>query len=100
MPDTAAPADALTPGDTADAPGDLSQGYSIEISCLPDGSYKVSGPEPLQAEASEEQGEPGSEQGDDFPTIGAALKQVLQLIKENPMSGDGNAQLEAGYAAR
>lgn len=98
MPDTAAPADALTPGDTPDAAGDLSQGYSIEISCLPDGSYKVSGPEPLQDEAAEEKGEPGSETGEDFPSVGAALKQVLQLIKENPMSSNADQQFGAGYA--
>lgn len=76
----------------------LSQGYSIELSVLPDGTFKVSGPEPLAAEAAEEQGEPGSEMGEDFDDIKAALKGMLGIIKANPV-GDDQAQFNAGYTA-
>lgn len=96
MTDTAAPDETPAPDAAA---GDLSQGYCIEISVLPDGSYKVSGPEPLEAEAAEDQGEPaGYSAGEDYPSIGAALKGVLELIKQNPVGGDADSQMEAGYA--
>lgn len=85
----------------AAAAGDVSQGYCIDISVLPDGSFKVSGPEPLEAEAAEDAGEaPGSEMGTDFDSIGAALKGVLDIIKQNPVGESADAQLEAGYASR
>lgn len=79
---------------------DLAQGYCVELSVLPDGSFKVSGPEPLEAEAAEETGEPGSEMGEDYTSIGEALKAILAITKANPMSGDADAQLQAGYEAR
>jgi hypothetical protein len=85
----------------AAAAGDISQGYCIEISVLPDGQYKVSGPVSLEAKAADDEGDAyGSEVGEDFPTVGAALKHVLELIKQNPTGGDATQQLEAGYAAR
>lgn len=79
------------------AEGDLTQGYTIEVSCLPDGTYKVSGPEPLAVEAAEETGAPGSETGQDFDSIGAALKGIMDLIKQNPMGSDGQKAFEAGF---
>ena len=98
-------ADPAMPADDAAAGGDsedLTQGYVIEISCLPDGTYKVSGPEPLQEEAQEEQGETpdADDKGEDFDSIGAALKGVLQMIKDNPMGDNAQSQFEAGYASR
>ena len=87
--------DAETPAEG----GDLAQGYCIEISVLPDGSFKVSGPEALEVEAAADQGEaPYSEVGEDFTSIGEALKQVLTLIKQNPVGGEAQANFEAGYA--
>lgn len=83
--------------DAASATPDLSQGYCVELSVLPDGTFKVSGPEPLEAEASEEQGEPGSEMGEDMRSIGEALKKILEITKANPISADDNAQFEAGF---
>lgn len=78
---TAAPADAEMDDEMAPAESDTSAGFCIEISCLPDGSFKVSGPEPLMEEAEEEQGEPGSEAGQDCGSIGEALKAVLAIYK-------------------
>ena len=73
-PDVAAP---------ASAGGDLSQGYCIEVSVLPDGSYAVGAPGPLKEYADAQ----------NFDSIGAALKGVLEVIKENPVAGDDNTQL-------
>ncbi len=80
--------------------GDLSQGYCLELSVMPDGTFKVSGPEPLEEEAKEEQGaEPGSEEGQDYDSIGEALKAILQAVRSNPVGGDSNKQFDAGYQA-
>jgi hypothetical protein len=84
----------------ASAAGDLSQGYCIELSVLPDGSFKVSGPAALEAEAVEETGAPGSELGQDLTTIGDALKAIIGIVKENPVGADDQKQFEAGYGAR
>lgn len=94
MPDGAAmaPAESATP--------DLSQGYCVELSVLPDGTFKVSGPEPLETEAAEETGEPGSEMGEDVRSVGEALKAILAIVKANPVAGDDNAQFQAGYDER
>ena len=72
--------------------GDLTEGYCIELSVLPDGTFKVSGPGPLKDDEYEE--------GADFTSIGDALKDVLRIIKENPPKGEDQANFEAGYAAR
>jgi len=93
----AAPDDAAAPEE-----GDLSQGYTLELSCLPDGTFQLSPPESLKAEADEEQGEggePGSEAGETFDSIGAALKAMLKAIKDNPLGGDGQQAFDAGYGA-
>ena len=84
---------------------DLSKGYVVELSCMPDGTYSVSGPEPLSEEQSEESagGDAGSDaddQGQTFDSIGAALKGVLDIIKQNPMSGNDQDQFNAGYAGK
>lgn len=80
--------------------GGLEQGYTIELSCLPDGTFKVSEPEPLEVEAEDDTGEaPGSEMGEDFATIGEALKAIIGKIKENPVGNDGQKSFEAGYQA-
>jgi len=97
-PDAEGGADTMADMSAPDDTGDLSQGYCIEISVLPDGTYQVSPPESLKEEAAEEQGgEPGSEAGQTFDSVGAALKQVLKLMKDNPVGGDGQASFEAGY---
>ncbi|MDP3940357.1 MAG: hypothetical protein Q8R92_19760 [Deltaproteobacteria bacterium] len=75
----------------ASAGGDLSQGYCIEVSVLPDGGFQVSGPGPLKTE---------EYTGEMLDSIGAALKAVIAIIKDNPVAGDDTAQMSAGYAAR
>ena len=91
-------ADMMTEEAPADAAADLTQGYCIEVSVLPDGTFKVSGPEPLAAEAAEEQGEAGSEIGQDFDSIGGALKGVMDIVKANPVGDNEQANFEAGYS--
>lgn len=95
-------ADPSQDDESAPAEDDMSQGFTIELSCLPDNTYKVSGPEPLQEEAEEEQGEPGSEQGQDFPTLAAALKGVMMAVKSAQGStsedtGAGEDAMSAGF---
>jgi hypothetical protein len=94
---SASPDDSDTPA-PGSAGGDLTQGYVIEVSVLPDGSFNVGAPEPLQEEAEEENGEETSDSGQSYPSIGAALKQVLLLIQENPVSGSADAQFQAGFS--
>ena len=81
--------------------GDLSQGYVIEVTCKSDGTFVVTGPEPVQEEAVEENagGEGDMAEGEVLDSIGAALKEVLRITKENPMSGGEAENMEAGYGA-
>ena len=79
-----------TPAPAA-AAGDLSQGYCVKLYVYGDGSYGVGAPEPLS---------PDESASESFDTVGAALKGVLDVIKQNPAGGDANTQLEAGYGAR
>lgn len=80
----------------ASAGGDLSAGYCVEVHVLPDGTFGVSGPEPLAQEAEEGESPTGDQS---FPSIGEALKAVLGVIRDNPVGQDESAQVEAGYAA-
>ena len=75
----------------ASAAGDLSQGYCVKLYALPTGAYSVGAPEPLT---------PDEAGGDEQPSIGAALKALLDVVKQNPVGGDDTTQLEAGYGAR
>jgi len=78
--------------------GDLSQGYCLELSVLPDGTFKVSWPEAIEDKAKDDEGEaPYSEIGEDFTSIGEALKAIIGKIKDNPVGGDAQKNFEAGY---
>ena len=96
---------AADPSGGGDAADDLSQGYVIEVSVLPDGTFQVSPPEPLSEEAKEENAdageEPGSEKGDTYEIIAEALKGIIKVVKANPVGGAdaGQAQFDAGYNA-
>ena len=83
---TATPAPAAAPA---------TQGFTIEISCLPDGTFQVSS-EPLQEEAQEETGAPGSEAGQTVKSFGEALKIALQLFQAG--GSTGSDEFESGYA--
>lgn len=73
------------------------QGFVIEISCLPDGTFSVSS-EPLEEEAAEEQGAPGSERGTPAKSFGEALKQALALYQAGGSTGDD--EFAEGYASK
>ena len=90
-----APDPMMDEGETAS--GDISQGYSLEISVLPDGTFKLGAPEPLEVEAEEETGAPGEELGEDFPSIGGLMKALLEVVKRNPVGGDEQQNFEAGF---
>jgi hypothetical protein len=84
-----------SPEATEAAPAaDLSAGFCVEIHVTPDGSFFVVGPEPI--DEAEEQGE----QGESFDSIGAALKELLRIVRENPITGGEQADFDAGYLAR
>lgn len=67
------------------------EGYEIHI-CVTSQGFAVEGPEPLSAAP---QGE--SEPKDYLPDLTTAIKHVLAIVKENPITEDANAQMEAGY---
>lgn len=73
------------------------QGFVIEIACLPDGTFSVSS-EPLEEEAAEEQGAPGSERGTPAKSFGEALKQALALYQAGGSTGDD--EFAEGYASK
>ena len=85
-------------------PADLSAGYHVDLHVHPDGTFRVLGPEP-HAEAMPEDGvDPSegadpSEAGEPLPNIGAALKAVLQIVKDNPIGESEQQNFEAGYAS-
>ena len=93
-PAAATPAPADDAGEGAETPGENKQGFVIEISCLPDGSFEVSS-SPLEEEAQEEGGDPGSEAGKPAKSFGEALKIALQLYQND--GEDEDAQMAAGY---
>lgn len=71
-------------------------GFVIEISCLPDGTFAVSS-EPLEEEAAEETGAPGSERAQPVKSFGEALKQALALYQAGGSTGDD--EFAEGYAS-
>ena len=91
-------AEAMSPMSPAPAGGDLSQGYCVEVHVLPDGTFGMSGPEPLEMEAAEGENPSGDQQ---FQSVGEALQAVLAVIRDNPVGGApaAEAEMEAGYAA-
>ena len=72
-------------------------GYLIELYADADGTYRVEGPNPIEAtvDADESAGSVES-----FPSVGAALKEVLRIVKENPAGGGEQEQFDAGYTQR
>lgn len=76
------------------APTPSQEGYEICLYVTPEG-YRVEGPLPLEAEP-QESADPSDPS---IPDLTEALKQVLAIIKENPLGDDANAQMEAGYQA-
>lgn len=71
-------------------PPQTQEGYHISIDVTPDG-FLVTGPEPMH-DAPE--GAPNGEQVPDLPT---ALKHVIAIVRDNPLSGDAHEELKAGY---
>ena len=92
-------------------PADLSAGYHVTLYVNADGTFRVMGPEPHEPEArvSESETMPGepsmmeagdpSDVGEPLPNIGAALKAVLQIVKDNPIGQSAQQSFDAGYAS-
>jgi hypothetical protein len=75
-----------------DAPMD--EGYVIEIVVKADGTFAVS-KEDLRVEAAEGEGEEAMS----YDSLGQALKAVMDLVKNNPVSESEQSQFDAGYGA-
>ena len=88
--------------DMQEAPAEAeptNQGYTIEISVLPDGTFSVSS-ESIETEAVEETGEPGSEVGQQAKSFGEALKIALDIYKADGNLGNAQADFMAGFTEK
>lgn len=61
-------------------------GYCIQICVMPSGEIMVGKSNQMPEEP-----------GEAFPDIKAALSEVLELYRQNPVSGDEQAEFESGY---
>lgn len=71
---------------------DPAQGFCIEISCLPDGTYNVS-IEPLQSESAE----PGESAGEQVSSFEDAIKSAISLYQKTS-GGDDSSEFDAGFS--
>lgn len=76
----------------ADAP------YKICLAPHPDGTFHVY-KQSMAEEPGNESAAPSEEMHDTFTTMEEALKQVIRIFKDNPVSGDEHAQMMAGARA-
>lgn len=67
-----------------------SQSFSIELQITANG-ISVSGPLPVPSMPQKENS------AELLPDLTAALKAVIKIVRDNPLTEDGNAQLDAGY---
>jgi hypothetical protein len=79
-----------TPAQTEDA------GYCVELCVNADGTFAVSGPEPLPDEHAEGAAESA---GEPLANIGQALKAILQIVQDHPLGQSQQKSFEAGYAS-
>ena len=89
MPAEAMPAEALP---AEEMPAEEAGGYVIEIMVHTDGTFEVA-----LGEMKMEAGEPA---GESFTDLGAALKAVMMMVKENPMGSSAQGQFDAGFKAK
>ncbi len=83
-------ADSIATDEAAPA-DDLSQGYCIELCVMPDGSFVVSGPEPIEPE--DDAG------GQSAASLGEAMKMIMAIYKQAQADVGGSAddQMAAGF---
>ena len=77
--------------------GDDDLAYCVEIYVYKSGKFRVTKEAPEAEKAEHEMA--GTEEGaggQDFQSLGDALKGVLDIIKQNPVSGGAQSQFEAG----
>lgn len=73
--------------------------YCVEVYVYADGTFRVAKETKGQEEAEHEA--TGTEEGAggrDFQSLGDALKGVLDIVKQNPVTGGAQSQFEAGLA--
>lgn len=76
-------------------PAEEAGGYVIEIMVHTDGTFEVS-----KADMKMEAAETADEAGESFTDLGAALKAVMTMVKENPMGSSAQGQFDAGFKAK
>jgi hypothetical protein len=86
-------AEAQPDDESAEGESSLAGGYCVELHVMPDGTFRVSGPEPLEQEAAE--GE-SPDEGEPYQSIGEALKGILKVVRDNPPEQDEQAHFNAG----
>jgi hypothetical protein len=88
------PTDEFPPGEQVPVGPDQSQGYLVEIKVLADGTFQVK-QETMQIEP-EEAAAAGEETGENFDNLGDALKEVIRIVRDNPVGESEQANFEAG----
>ena len=68
-------------------------GYCVEFYVYPDGTYGVGKPEPIDHDEEDEEDEDVQK----TPDLTAALKTLLNVVKNNPVGENPQAAFEAGY---
>lgn len=89
------PAADLMAAEAMPAEETMPDGYVIEIMVHADGTFEVSRAD-MQAETAETV-EPA---GESYTDLGAALKAVMAIVKENPMGPSAQGQFDAGFKAK
>lgn len=66
-----------------------SEDYCIRICVYADGTFATSGPEPIDAEKTED--------AESVTSMNEAMKAAFNIFKSNPVGGDEQAQFDAGF---
>lgn len=68
----------------------IEEGYCVKFYAYGDGSYGIGEPEPLTPEDDDDEGAHVAD-------LTSALKRLLNVVKQNPVGSDEDAQFDAGY---
>lgn len=71
-------------------PNSIEDGYCVKLYVYGDGSFGIGEPEAI---APDEEDDEGSHIAD----LTSALKRLLNVVKQNPVGSDEDAQFDAGY---
>lgn len=75
---------------------DMTKGYCVKFYVWEDGTFSIGEPEAVTED--EREGNAESE-GENQTDLTSALKRLLNVVKQNPVGSDDEAQFAAGYNA-